>query len=429
MVNIKVIHKKAVRRFTLPSNATWIELEAKLRTLFNIPALSPFTLSYTDEDNDVITLSTDLELQEIFSSAPTVKFDLKFSTSDDSSDSEDSGNEVWVLEGRNILPSKEAASATTDISGLQENVSQKNIVSSTNQELQEPQFIEIDSRDLTENETSNKTDENSEKEDEKEKTRQVNLLDDEFFESLNSLKLTKPINEIEAIETIESTPSEQDQPRQDSAVDLQQFQMIIEQNQDAIKENPQLIASIKDIMDQIRQLDSFCEPIMKSRKRNKNFLNRPITPPIPGCTRHSLNVFPTSEFRSLTPPPIPGAFPKPQSTPVPWAAQPPRNGRGRYYHGHHGRRFHGHHHHHHHYDDSYDNNEQREKILDERETPDTEETLEGTIDEIVYNEKFKLLKSMGFEDELVKAELMKAELDKQDDNFEKIIENLLKSQM
>ncbi|CAB4377298.1 unnamed protein product [Rhizophagus irregularis] len=346
MVNIKVIHKKAVRRFTLPSNATWIELEAKLRTLFNIPALSPFTLSYTDEDNDVITLSTDLELQEIFSSAPTVKFDLKFSTSDDSSDSEDSGNEVWVLEGRNILPSKEAASATTDISGLQENVSQKNIVSSTNQELQEPQFIEIDSRDLTENETSNKTDENSEKEDEKEKTRQVNLLDDEFFESLNSLKLTKPINEIEAIETIESTPSEQDQPQEDSAVDLQQFQMIIEQNQDAIIENPQLIASIKDIMDQIRQLDSFREPIMKSRKRNKNFLNRPITPPIPGCTRHSFNVFPTSEFRSLTPPPIPGAFPKPpQSISVPWAARPPGGGRGRYHghhghHGHHGRRFH-----------------------------------------------------------------------------------------
>ncbi|CAB4377297.1 unnamed protein product [Rhizophagus irregularis] len=433
MVNIKVIHKKAVRRFTLPSNATWIELEAKLRTLFNIPALSPFTLSYTDEDNDVITLSTDLELQEIFSSAPTVKFDLKFSTSDDSSDSEDSGNEVWVLEGRNILPSKEAASATTDISGLQENVSQKNIVSSTNQELQEPQFIEIDSRDLTENETSNKTDENSEKEDEKEKTRQVNLLDDEFFESLNSLKLTKPINEIEAIETIESTPSEQDQPQEDSAVDLQQFQMIIEQNQDAIIENPQLIASIKDIMDQIRQLDSFREPIMKSRKRNKNFLNRPITPPIPGCTRHSFNVFPTSEFRSLTPPPIPGAFPKPpQSISVPWAARPPGGGRGRYHghhghHGHHGRRFHGNHHHHHH-DDSYDNHEQREKILDEGETPDTEETLEGTTDEIFYQEKFKKLKSMGFEDELVKAELEKAELEKQDD-FEKIIDNLLKSQM
>lgn len=419
MVNIKVIHKKAVRRFTLPSNATWIELEAKLRTLFNIPALSPFTLSYTDEDNDVITLSTDLELQEIFSSAPTVKFDLKFSTSDDSSDSEDSGNEVWVLEGRNILPSKEA---TTDISGLQENVSQKNIVSSTNQELQEPQFIEIDSRDLNENETSNKADEPLEKEDEKEKPRQVNLLDDEFFESLNSLKLTKPINEIEAIETVESTPSEQDQPRQDSTVDLQQFQMMIEQNQDAIKENPQLIASIKDIMDQIRQLDSFREPIMKSRKRNKNFLNRPITPPIPGCTRHTLHVSPTSEFhRSLTPPPIPGAFPKPppQSIQVPWAAQPPKGGRGGRFRG--GHRFHRHHHHH--YDDS--NHEQREKTLDEGETLETEETLEGTTDEIVYKEKFKLLTSMGFKDEFVKAEL-----EKQEDNLDKIVENLLlKSQM
>src|SRR6266536_5480896 len=120
MVNIKVIHREAVRRFTLPSNAAWIELEAKLRTLFSIPALSPFTLSYTDEDNDVITLSTDIELQEILSSAPTVKFNLKFSTSDDSSDSEDSSNEVWVLEGGNI-PRKRASitKIETDTSGLQ----------------------------------------------------------------------------------------------------------------------------------------------------------------------------------------------------------------------------------------------------------------------------------------------------------------------
>jgi hypothetical protein len=432
MVNIKVIHKKAVRRFTLPTKASWIELEAKLRTLFNIPSLSPFTLSYTDEDNDVITLSTDIELQEIFSSAPTVKFNLKFSTSDDSSDTEDSGNEVWVLEGRNILPSKEAAPATVDISGLQENVSQKNIVSSTNQEPQEPQFVTIDSRDLTETETSNKknqVDEQLEKDDEK--THRVNLLDDDFFESLKSLKFTKPVNEIEAIETIEtteSTHSEQDQQdqqdQQDPVVDLQQFQMMIEQNQDVIKENSQLVASIKDIMDQIRQLDSYREPIMRSRKRNNNFFNRPITPPIPGCTRHTRNV---PEFhRSLTPPPIPGAFPKQQSAKVvPWAGQPKNQknrGRGRGHgHGHgHGRRFHGRHHHHHHHHHN-DDREQKEKTLYEGETQETEEILEGTTDqEIMHNEKYKVLKSMGFNDEDIVAEL-----EKNEEDIDKIVENLL----
>ncbi|RIA96026.1 hypothetical protein C1645_435849 [Glomus cerebriforme] len=341
MVNIKVIHKEAVRRFTLPSSATWIELEAKLRTLFTIPALSPFTLSYTDEDNDIITLSTDIELQEILSSAPTIKFNLKFSTSGDSSDSEDSGNEVWVLEGGNVPPRKRADSVTTietvETDTSQDNVTQRNIISTTNQEIQEPQYIEIGSRDINETSSNQKIlmeeedDDDSEKVDKKtskknvlddeffessekvdKKTSKKNVLDDEFFESLNSIKLTRVISQLEVEDEQETTISqsqleedeqettisqsrlevedeqetisqsrleveneqetipsnttftrpsflEQDQP-QDLEVDLQHFQMMIELNQDSIKENPQLVANIRDIMDQIQRLDSYRQP-------------------------------------------------------------------------------------------------------------------------------------------------------------------------
>jgi hypothetical protein len=150
MVNIKVVHKDNARRFNLPPNASWIDLEAKLRTIFNIPKLTPFTLSYTDEDNDVITLSTDIELREIFASNPTIKFNLKFSTSDDLSDSEN--EDVWVFEG-SAAP---GTTIETDNSVLQSNVSQKNIISTTNQEPQHIEDDNVSDDDDNENEKPNK---------------------------------------------------------------------------------------------------------------------------------------------------------------------------------------------------------------------------------------------------------------------------------
>ncbi|CAG8568656.1 8486_t:CDS:1 [Acaulospora morrowiae] len=66
MASIKVSYQNTVRRFLVPKTITWSELESNLRTLFSLPPTS-FALSYTDEDGDVITLSSDLELQDIFS--------------------------------------------------------------------------------------------------------------------------------------------------------------------------------------------------------------------------------------------------------------------------------------------------------------------------------------------------------------------------
>ncbi|CAG8607090.1 15116_t:CDS:1 [Funneliformis caledonium] len=149
MVNIKVTYKETVRRFVLPTNnATWTGLEAKLRNIYNIPTSTTFTLSYVDEDGDVITLSTDMEFQEVLSSqlsASYIKFDLKFSTGD-SSDGEDSNNEAWVFEGVKTPPQ---SALTVNLDNLDnpdnpENVSQKNVISTTNQEAQ---FFKIGSEE------------------------------------------------------------------------------------------------------------------------------------------------------------------------------------------------------------------------------------------------------------------------------------------
>ncbi|CAG8517401.1 12090_t:CDS:2, partial [Acaulospora colombiana] len=47
------------------NSSTWSELESQLRTLFKIPGTLKIIASYLDEDGDNITLSSDLELQEV----------------------------------------------------------------------------------------------------------------------------------------------------------------------------------------------------------------------------------------------------------------------------------------------------------------------------------------------------------------------------
>lgn len=64
MATIKVTYNSISRRFNIAS-PNWVELESKLRSLYNIPTTSSLIVSYNDEDGDVITLSSDLELKEI----------------------------------------------------------------------------------------------------------------------------------------------------------------------------------------------------------------------------------------------------------------------------------------------------------------------------------------------------------------------------
>src|SRR6266498_3264568 len=78
MAIIKVTYGSISRRLTISSNTNWSELETQFRNLFNIPKEIQMIVSYTDEEGDVITLSSDLELQEVLSNSSnnTIKFIL-----------------------------------------------------------------------------------------------------------------------------------------------------------------------------------------------------------------------------------------------------------------------------------------------------------------------------------------------------------------
>jgi hypothetical protein len=65
MVAIKVTYGASVHKFNVAVDSTWATFEHNLRTLFKIPDNYKVIASYTDEDNDVITLSSDIELCEV----------------------------------------------------------------------------------------------------------------------------------------------------------------------------------------------------------------------------------------------------------------------------------------------------------------------------------------------------------------------------
>ncbi|CAG8697219.1 9161_t:CDS:1 [Racocetra persica] len=97
MANVKVLYGSIIRRFTIPNDTSWSFFESQIRSLFQMPPKTPISLSYTDEDGDIITLSSDLELQEILSDQTLFGSSVKFvlSTPDELVPNEKNS---WVLE-------------------------------------------------------------------------------------------------------------------------------------------------------------------------------------------------------------------------------------------------------------------------------------------------------------------------------------------
>jgi hypothetical protein len=96
MASIKVTYGQTSRKFTIASNTTWKEFESQLHHLFNIPNETAISVSYIDEDGDVITLSTDSELQQILSDQESFGANVKFNVY--TSENPDDNNNDWVLE-------------------------------------------------------------------------------------------------------------------------------------------------------------------------------------------------------------------------------------------------------------------------------------------------------------------------------------------
>ncbi|CAG8690444.1 15460_t:CDS:1 [Dentiscutata erythropus] len=56
-----------IRRFTLPTpSPSWEELSTKVREIFELPKQVRIGLTYLDEEGDVITFSSETELQEFY---------------------------------------------------------------------------------------------------------------------------------------------------------------------------------------------------------------------------------------------------------------------------------------------------------------------------------------------------------------------------
>ncbi|CAG8755073.1 750_t:CDS:1, partial [Racocetra fulgida] len=55
------------RRFTMPTpTPSWEELSTKIRQIFEIPKQTRISLTYLDEEGDVITFSSEAELQDLY---------------------------------------------------------------------------------------------------------------------------------------------------------------------------------------------------------------------------------------------------------------------------------------------------------------------------------------------------------------------------
>jgi len=63
----KISNQTITRRFTMPTEKpTWSELELKVREAFSIPSSVSPGLTFTDEEGDVITLSSQNELEDYY---------------------------------------------------------------------------------------------------------------------------------------------------------------------------------------------------------------------------------------------------------------------------------------------------------------------------------------------------------------------------
>ncbi|RUS21122.1 hypothetical protein BC938DRAFT_475465, partial [Jimgerdemannia flammicorona] len=92
----KVSYNNTTRRLTVPENITWAQFDGRIREQFGLTSTEVLSILYRDPDGDVITLSTDLELQEILRNAGpagSVRFLLT------ASPSAGGDTAAWVFEG------------------------------------------------------------------------------------------------------------------------------------------------------------------------------------------------------------------------------------------------------------------------------------------------------------------------------------------
>jgi hypothetical protein len=77
--SVKTTYLSTTRRFTVPKDVTWGGLEKEIQGLFGLE--EPIRLTYHDDDNDIVTLSSDRELRDLLKeSTGALRFSVKLSS-------------------------------------------------------------------------------------------------------------------------------------------------------------------------------------------------------------------------------------------------------------------------------------------------------------------------------------------------------------
>ncbi|RUS30411.1 hypothetical protein BC938DRAFT_479417 [Jimgerdemannia flammicorona] len=203
MTTIKIINGPTARRITVTPTTEWSTLSRTLSTLFNLPVASTPSLSYTDVDDDTVTLDTTAELQDAIAQG-TTRFRLN--------DSPNAGE--WVLEGTETPRTvADTASVRSGIEGLS---------------LEEPKAPPKYSTTV-------------EEEEEKEVEDQANSVE-------KGKQKEKMIPDEET--------KQQQQPEEEQAPFVkiaQQLERLCEQFRDVLEQNPELVATAHELMDQVNR--------------------------------------------------------------------------------------------------------------------------------------------------------------------------------
>ncbi|GBB98422.1 hypothetical protein RclHR1_03220015 [Rhizophagus clarus] len=173
MAIIKVTYNSISRRFNITS-PNWAELESKLRSLYNIPATSSLIVSYSDEDGDIITLSSDLELKEILDQQTTSRpIKLILSTVDNESE-----NLIIEDENDNVVVNKSSTvnNPIEDFSSLQQNQQQTTELEEENVGSRSPsyQHVTLEEEEEPEDDQSTLLDKEKEKKSEQQRPENTN---------------------------------------------------------------------------------------------------------------------------------------------------------------------------------------------------------------------------------------------------------------
>ncbi|OZJ04678.1 hypothetical protein BZG36_02549 [Bifiguratus adelaidae] len=324
------------RRITLHENVTWSDFEDKVRAIFHLPSSTVFSVYYRDEDNDMITLSTDMELHDLVRQRRSQSETLCLLISLDANAPQES-MEAWVMQTTpDIYPSLTDPATET--------------VNETQQGLDSNAPTPFATDALEDDEA--KEDDEQRREMEQEHAQVANEMreldediphyagDESPMPDVKTSHASYPDPPEEAAGTSEggARPNEKDEGERTSdrptSFDdvMTQLQRIVEQAREIFERNPQLMQSVNAMVEQIKHnIPVNLEVFQQWLNQFKHDLNGPHATQFRfggrtfsfAASSHDSEATPSYEDATSPDFTIPGAFPPQASAPGAFKAPPP----------------------------------------------------------------------------------------------------------